>query len=373
MTPGSPPSFLDLIKNSRRGKLKIYLGMCAGVGKSYRMLQEAHILLRNGIDIRLAWIETHGRAETEALVAGLPTIPRKSLFYKGKALEEMDLATVLHLRPEVVIVDELAHQNVEGSKNNKRWQDVLEIINAGISVISALNIQHLESLNDDVQRITGIEVSERIPDQLVFDADEIVNIDLTAEELINRLKEGKIYKRSRIHKALNNFFQENNLLQLRELALRISATFIERKVETRVPNTANKLRHERFMACISTNEKNARNVIRKTARLAAYYHSPWMALYVQTPSESAQNISLSAQRHLINNLKLATELGGEIIRAKGQDVAQLIAQIAVQRSVTTLCIGKPPKRMFQFLRGPNLIMRVLEKLENASIDLVVLS
>src|SRR6478752_6621599 len=175
--------FLDLIKKSRRGKFKIYIGMSAGVGKTYRMLQEAHTLLRNGVDIKIGYIETHNRKETHALLEGLPVIPRRKLFYKGKELDEMDVQAIINLRPEVVIVDELAHSNIQGSKNEKRWQDVLD---AGINVISAVNIQHIESLNEDIQKITGIEVSERIPDQVLQLADEVVNIDLTADELIIR-------------------------------------------------------------------------------------------------------------------------------------------------------------------------------------------
>ena len=203
--------FLELIKKSRRGKFKIYIGMSAGVGKSYRMLMEAQALMRNGIDVKIGYIETHKRKETEALVEGLPVMPRRKLFYKGKELEEMDLKAIISLRPEVVIVDELAHSNIEGSKNEKRWQDVMDILNAGINVISAVNIQHLESINEEVQRITGATIAERIPDKVLQMADEVVNIDLTADELIARLKEGKIYDEKKIPTALNNFFQAERI------------------------------------------------------------------------------------------------------------------------------------------------------------------
>ena len=186
--------FLDLIKKSRRGKFKIYIGMSAGVGKTYRMLQEAHALLRNGIDVKIGYIETHNRKDTHDLLDKVPLIPRRKLFYKGKELEELDVQAVINYRPEVVIVDELAHTNIEGSKNEKRWQDVVEILEAGINVISAVNIQHIESLNQVVKEITGVEVKERIPDSVVGLADEVVNIDLTADELITWLKEGKIYQ-----------------------------------------------------------------------------------------------------------------------------------------------------------------------------------
>ena len=198
--------FLDLIRRSRRGKFKIYIGMIAGVGKSYRMLQEAHEMQENGLDVQIGYIETHGRTGTEALLEGLTIIPRKKIFYKGKEIEEMDLDSILRLHPELVIIDELAHTNIEGSRNEKRWQDVMELLDAGINIISAVNIQHIESLNEEVKGIAGIEVKERIPDKVLQDADEVVNIDLTAEELINRLKAGKIYRPEKIELALNNFF-----------------------------------------------------------------------------------------------------------------------------------------------------------------------
>ncbi|RZM18189.1 MAG: sensor protein KdpD, partial [Pedobacter sp.] len=204
---GSVKKFLDLVKKSRRGKFKVYVGMSAGVGKTYRMLQEAHALLKNGIDIQIGYIETHNRKETHALLAGIPLIARRKIFYKGKELEEMDVQAVINFHPEVVIVDELAHTNVGGSKNEKRWQDVADILDAGISVISAVNIQHLESMNEEIEIITGIPITERIPDKILDTTDEIVNIDLTADELIDRLKAGKIYDQTKIERALNNFFQ----------------------------------------------------------------------------------------------------------------------------------------------------------------------
>ena len=228
-TKQSARHFLDLIKQSHRGKFKIYIGMSAGVGKTYRMLQEAHQLLEAGVDVRIGYIETHGRPETEALVAGLPVIPRRRLFYKGKELEELDMQGVINLHPEIVVVDELAHTNIEGSINSKRWQDVMQILDAGVSVISAINIQHIEGVNEQVQEITGIEVHERVPDSVLAMADEVVNIDLTADELIARLKAGKIYKPEKVPTALNNFFRQENILQLRELALTEVALRVEKK------------------------------------------------------------------------------------------------------------------------------------------------
>ncbi|MGB3080372.1 MAG: sensor protein KdpD [Saprospiraceae bacterium] len=364
--------FLDLIRKSRRGKFKIYIGMSAGVGKTYRMLQEAHALLKNGIDIKIGYIETHGRKETHELLEGLPVIPRRKLFYKGKELEELDVQAVINLRPEVVIVDELAHSNIEGSKNEKRWQDVIEILEAGINVISAINIQHIESLNAEIKKITGVEVAERIPDKVLALADEVVNIDLTADELILRLKEGKIYQAEKIQTALNNFFKPEHILQLRELALKEVASQVERKVDIEVPRNI-ALRHEKFMACISSNENTAKNVIRKTARLASYYNAQWFVLYVQTPGESTDNIALSKQRHLINNFKLATELGAQVIQAKNANVPAAVMEEARKHNITTVCVGKPHINLLKIILATNIFNGLIKNLSTSEIDLIILS
>lgn len=364
--------FIKLVKKSRLGKFKIYIGMSAGVGKSYRMLQEVHALLKNGIDVKIGYIETHNRKETHELLNDLPVIPRRKLFYKGKELEEMDVQAIINIRPEVVIVDELAHTNIEGSKNEKRWQDVMDILEAGINVISAVNIQHIESLNEEVKRITGIEVKERVPDKVIAIADEVVNIDLTADELIARLKEGKIYQAEKIEAALKNFFKPEHILQLRELALKEVASQVERKVENEVPKNA-ALRPEQFLACISSNDKKAKAIIRKTSRLANYYHSKWFVLYVQTPNESADRIALDKQRHLINNYKLATELGAEIIKVEGKNIAKAITDVAEAREITTICIGKPQFNLFTLILATNTFNELLKKLKSLDIDIIILS
>jgi two-component system sensor histidine kinase KdpD len=364
--------FLELIKRSRRGKFKVYIGMSAGVGKTYRMLLEAQALLRNGIDVKIGYIETHGRKETVAQLEGLPVIPRRKLFYKGKELEEMDLKAIISLRPEVVVVDELAHTNIEGSSNEKRWQDVMEILNAGINVISAVNIQHMESLNEEVQRITGATITERIPDKVLQMADEVVNIDLTADELIDRLKEGKIYDEKKVPLALSNFFQSERILQLRELALREVAHQVERKIDIEIPKNI-KLRPELFLACISTNDASAKVIIRKTARLSSYYRSKWFVLYVQTSRESSDKINLASQRHLINNMKLATQLGGEVLKVKSDQIAKAIWETAEKHDVTTICIGKPRFKFYQLIMKTAVFTQLLNKMSKTDIDLVILS
>ena len=346
--------------------------MSAGVGKTYRMLQESHALLRNGVDVCIGYVETHKRAETEALVAGLPIIPRRKIFYRGKEMEEMDLKGILNRHPEIVIVDELAHTNVEGSKNTKRWQDVFDLLEAGISVISAVNIQHLESINEEIEQITGIAITERIPDKILEIADEIVNIDLTADELVTRLKEGKIYEQSKIERALANFFQSDKILQLRELALKEVVHQVERKIQTEIPKSI-KLRPERFLACISSNAETAGIVIRKTARLASYYRSPWMVLYVQRENESMERIKLDKQRHLINHFKLATELGAEVIKIKSNAITKTIIDVATEKEITTICIGKPHLNIFQVILRTAVFNGLLKNLAMKDIDLVILS
>lgn len=364
--------FLDLIRASRRGKFKIYIGMSAGVGKTYRMLQEAQTLLRNGVDVKIGYVETHGRKETEMQLQGLPVLPRRKLFYKGKELDELDVQAVINLHPEVVVIDELAHTNIEGSANEKRWQDVMEVLNAGINVISAVNIQHIESLNEEIRKITGVEVAERVPDSVLEEADEVVNIDLTADELVTRLKEGKIYAADKIGIALQHFFQAEKILQLRELALKEVASQVERKIETELPRGAY-LRNERFLACIGSNHETAKKVIRKTARLASYYHSRWWLLYVQTPREDGDKIGLAAQRHLINNFKLATELGAEVIRLKQSNIARGIMETAESHSITTICIGKPHLSLYNVILSTAVFNQLLTKLAASDIDVVILS
>ena len=366
-------NWTDTVQPEKKGRLKIYIGMSAGVGKTYRMLQEAHNLLRNGVNVKIGYVETHGRKETQALIDGLPVVPRRKVFYKGKQLDELDVQAILLLHPEVVIVDELAHTNIPGSKNEKRWQDVLDILDAGIDVISAINIQHIESINEDVKAITGVEVKERVPDKLLQIANEVVNIDLTADELITRLKEGKIYESTKVQQALQNFFKPEKILQLRELALKEVAGQVERKVDYEVTAKDKPWRHERFLACISSNHEIAQNIIRKTARLASYYNSKWYVLYVQTPRESLEKIPLASQRHLINNFKNATELGAEVVQKKEENIARAIIEMIEEKGITTVCIGKPHFKLWQIILKTSVFNQLLKTLSKNEVDLIILS
>ena len=371
-TRRSAEHFLALIKASHRGKFKVYIGMSAGVGKTYRMLQEAHQLLDAGVDVQIGYIETHGRPETEALTEGLPFIPRRKLFYKGKELEEMDMQAIINLHPDIVVVDELAHTNIEGSANPKRWQDVMQILDAGISVISAVNIQHIEGVNEQVQEITGIEVHERVPDSVLATADEVVNIDLTADELIERLKAGKIYKPDKVPTALSNFFRQENILQLRELALKEVALRVEKKVENEVTGKP-ALLHDKLLAVIDSSEKRARRLIRKTARLATHLNSSFIVLYVQSDRETADRIPLANQRYLINNLNLATELGGQIRQVHSNRPVETIVEICREQKINIVCVGRPEFSLFSLLKNVVGMRRLIGRLSRMNIDLYILS
>lgn len=362
--------FVDLVRHRRHGTLKVYIGMIAGVGKTHRMLLEAHELLKLGIDVRIGFIETHGREETQQLTEGLPTIPRRQVYYKGRLLEEMDLEPILRERPEVVLVDELAHSNIPGSGNRKRWEDVLEIRKAGISVITAFNVQHLESMVDRVSKISGIKVEETIPDKILEYADEVVNIDLPAGDLIQRLKDGKIYKGEGIARALDNYFLPETILQLRDLALRQVASQVERKIQRDLPASA-RMPLETFMACISTNDAGARKIIRKTARLADHYQAEWYVLYVRTSREHPDRIDPAQQRKLLANLRWATELGGRVIIKESTDVPEAIFQTAVEHQITNIVMGRPTFGVLRLLTGRNYFDRFLRRIADTEIDVIL--
>ena len=340
----SAERFLRLVQAKRRGTLKIYLGLAAGVGKTYRMLQEAHDLHQHGVNVLIGYIETHGRAGTVAELRDVPLLPRKHVFYKGHSLEEMDVEGILQRRPQVVIVDELAHSNIPGSRHEKRWQDVEFLVNQGISVITAVNVQHLESLHGQVLKITGTDVTERIPDGLLKSADEVLNVDLTVGELRGRLEEGKIYDKPKVPTALANFFQAENLLQLRRLAVREVAQLLGRQIESDGGGapavSAARRNDDRLLACINSNDKAAKEIIRKTSRLADRLGADaWYVLYIQTGRETADRIGLATQRHLLNNLQLATELGARILRVKDDDIVAAIRRVAAEKNATLLVCG----------------------------------
>ncbi len=330
-------SFLQLINRSKRGRLKIYLGYSPGVGKTYAMLQEGKRLKAQGADVVIGVVETHGRSDTEAQISNLETIPRLANEYRGITIEEMDVKAILLRRPEIVLVDELAHTNAPDSPNAKRYQDVNDLLAAGIHVISTLNIQHLESLYNTVEHLVSIKVRERIPDSVALDADEIVNIDLTPNDLRSRLLEGKIYPEPRIASALENFFQDSNLAHLRELTLREMASQIDFKRRT----TWDEAAPEQIMVCLASRGPDSAQLLRAASRLAGKLNRNWYAVYVQTPQESPTNIDSETQRILSETLTLANQLGATVFTLVGSDIAEAIVGFVREYRVGHIVIGRP--------------------------------
>src|SRR5262245_22076646 len=336
-----PEDFLELVERAKRGRLKVYLGFAAGVGKTYRMLEEAHALKKRGVDVVLGFIETHGRSETAVLMDGLPAVPRKQNEYRRVTVEEMDVAAILARKPEVAVVDEIAHTNVPGSRNRKRYQDVIELLDAGINVISAFNIQHLESLNDLVERVTGVVVRETVPDTFLKQADQIVTLDLAVEDLVERLKAGKIYANDKVPWALEHFFKNENLQTLRELSLREVAESLERTAQNQAarPGTQSKAAG-RVLVALSSYPPRAKMLLRSGSRTAGRLNTDWFVVYVETPKEAPTLIDAEAQRHLLANIELARELGAEVVRLKHSDPVEAILDFARSHGVSRIVIGR---------------------------------
>ena len=343
-------TFLRLIRRAGRGRLKVYLGYGAGVGKTYQMLLEGHRLEDEGIDVVVGLVETHGRAETGRLIEGLEVVPRRRQEYRGVHLEEMDLDAVLARKPRVALIDELAHTNVPGSRNPKRYQDVQDILAAGIHVISTLNIQHLESLYDMVEQATHVKIRERIPDTVLGEADQLVNVDLTTEDLRKRLLEGKVYPPDRIRTALENFFKPENLEKLRELTLReLAAQIDQRRRETPEEAVGTP---DQIMVCLSSRGPDSEMLLRYASRLAGKFNRNWYAVYVQTPSEEPTVIDAHTQRILSGTLTLAKQLGAMVFTYKGEDIPDTLLRFAREYRVGTIVVGTPsPVPLWKRLLG----------------------
>lgn len=340
MSVSRADAFLQMIRRSQRGRLKIYLGYCAGVGKTYQMLLEGRRLKDSGIDVVVGFVEAHGRRDTERLVEGLEVVPRRRVTYRGITIEEMDLDAVLARRPVVALIDELAHTNVPGSKNSKRYQDVEDLLASGIHVISTLNVQHLESLFNTIERDIGVKVRERIPDRVVMDADQIVNIDVTTEDLRQRLKDGKIYPPGRAELALESFFRDDNLAQLREITLRELAAHIDFRRRESVPEEP-PATPDQVLVCLSSRGPNSEALLRYGSRLAGRLNRNWYALYVQTSAESPTHIDAKTQRILGDTLALAQQLGATVFTYRGDDIVKTILQFAKEYGVGHLVLGRP--------------------------------
>jgi two-component system sensor histidine kinase KdpD len=369
--------FLEVVQRARRGGLKLYIGFAAGVGKTYRMLEEARALKKRGVDIVLGYIETHGRAETAALVEGLEAVPRKRIEYRGVPVEEMDLDAILARKPEVCIVDEIPHTNVPGSKNRKRYQNVLDILAAGINVIGALNIQHLESLKDLVEKASNVPIRETVPDSFLKEAVQVVNLDLAVEDLLERLNSGKIYTHDKIAWALQHFFQDQNLSTLRELALREVAESLERQSETRARVGNGEARpsiaHGRVMVCMSSFPPHAEVLLRKGSRMAGKLSSDWFVVYVETPREAPDRIDSEAQRHLLANVELARELGAEVVRLQAKDPVHALIDFARSHGVGHIVIGRSHQPRWKQLVGRAVPLRLLADAKDMDVHIVTVT
>ncbi len=369
-----PETFLGLESQPRKGRLKIYIGAAAGVGKTWRMLEEAHELRAKGVDVVLAFIETHGRAETAEKIGDLEIIPRRRVEYRGVVVEEMDLDAVLARKPEVAVVDELPHTNAPGSRHEKRYQDVEELISHGISVITAMNIQHIESLSPLIKRITGVEVRETVPDSFLARADEIVNVDVSVEELRERLREGKIYPAPQAEQALRNFFKPANLQALRELCLREIARGLSRQREEREavkreggrrPQTS-----ERVMVGLSSNPADGGLLLRKAARIAGQLNADWYAVHVETPQESIRKISTRDFVALLDNINLASDLGAETVWLKSDDVVKAMLDFAREKGITKIIVGRSRQPWWRRLWRGNIPLRLVAQAPDLDVEIV---
>ncbi|HXJ18888.1 MAG TPA: histidine kinase [Polyangia bacterium] len=372
--------FLELVERGKRGRLKLYIGFAAGVGKTYRMLEEAHALRRRGVDIVVGLVETHGRAETAALLEGLEVVPRRQIEYRGVIVEEMSLNNILKRKPAVVIVDEIAHTNVPGSHNRKRYQDVLELLDAGINVIGAFNVQHLESLKDIVERVTAVAIRETVPDSFLKQADQVVNLDLSVEDLQERLRAGKIYGADKVGWALEHFFKDANLGHLRELALREVAESVERSSARRPPagSAAGGPEHvghsSRVMVGLSSASPRGATLVRKGSRLAGRLSTDWFVVFVETPQEAPDRIDAEAQRHLMANTDLARELGAEVVRLRARGPADAVVhamlEFARSHGVGHIVVGRSHQPGWRQLFRPAIPVRLVQEANGLDVHVV---
>jgi two-component system, OmpR family, sensor histidine kinase KdpD len=354
----SPEDFLHLIQRQARGKLKVYLGSSAGVGKTYSMLVEGNRLKNRGVDVVIGYVEPHDRPETTAQIDRLEIIPPRITLYHGMEIREMDLDAIYKRKPTIVLVDEFAHTNSPGSKNQKRYEDVLELLDAGISVITTLNVQHLESLYNVIEVATGIKVKERIPDSIVAQADQIINIDLPAEDLIERLKAGKIYSLDRVERAMGNFFTESNLTRLREITFSEVANFLDRRQRLLKPEDNKPSSMAKVMVAISSQGPHPESLLRKTARLASQLNAEWYVVYVRTSREAPDKILAETHRRLTDTLEIAQKMGGTVLILKSNDIAAALTSFARDYGITQFVMGKSKPRTGWRRLYPSLVDRI---------------
>ena len=370
----SADALLARIQQQERARLRIYIGAAPGVGKTYEMLQEAHALRARGLDVVVGLVETYSRRDTDAQIKDLEVVPRRRIEYRGVTIEEMDIDAILRRKPQVVLIDELAHTSVPGSRHEKRYEDVLEILDAGINVMTAVNIQHIETLNDAVARLTGVRVRETVPDTFLDRADEVINVDVTVEELRNRLRQGKVYKPEKVEQALSNFFRKGNLSTLRELALRAVADEVGEKAASyrQREGLEPALIPERVMVCMSSNALAPR-VIRTGARIAGRLGSKWYAVYVETPQEQPDRIHPRDADALQQNIKLAESIGATVVRVKADRPAEGLVAFAQREGVTHVIFGQSARSRWEVLWRGSTLDRFLSAVPDAAVQVVPLT
>jgi two-component system, OmpR family, sensor histidine kinase KdpD len=370
-TPSAAESLLARARDEGRARLRVYIGAAPGVGKSYRMLEDAHELRRQGLDVVIGFIEPHGRADTLARIGDLEQLPLREIAYRGVSLKETDVEAIKNRRPQIVVVDELAHTNAPGSVHEKRYQDVLELLDAGINVITAVNIQHLESLNDAIASTTGIRVRETIPDWVLKRADEVVNVDVSVEALRTRLRQGKIYDTAKVEQALTNFFRKGNLTALRELALRQLAS--DQAGKAHVYRTREGLDHavipDKVMVAIAS-RGSARNLLRVGSRIANRFANDWFAVYVETPKEEPGRIKPEDHAALADNIRFAQQLGAKVVKLKGSRVADLLVDFAKREGITHVIFGQSARTRWNLLIHGSIVDRFLRDVRDATVQIV---
>src|ERR1700736_996819 len=367
----TPESLLAKLKEGEQAKLRVYIGAAPGVGKTYQMLEDAHLLKSQGADIVVAVVEAHGREDTTAMIGDLERVPMRRILYRDVTLEELDLDAVIARHPAIAIVDELAHTNVPGSKNSKRYQDVLDLLNAGISVITAVNIQHLESLNDVVTRTTGVRVRETVPDYFLRRADEVVNVDVSVDTLRTRLRQGKIYDVVKIEQALNNFFRKGNLSALRELALRQTATDQATKAHDyrEREGLEQAVIPEKVMVCMAS-RGSAKKLLRTGSRIAGRLASDWYAVYVETPREEPGRIKPRDYAALRENISFAKDLGAKVVKLKSRNVADALISFARDEGITHVVFGQSSRSRWDILLHGSILNRFLREVRDATVQVV---
>jgi two-component system, OmpR family, sensor histidine kinase KdpD len=369
--PSVAESLLAKAREEAQARLRLYIGAAPGVGKSYRMLEDAHELKRQGVDAVIGFIEPHGRADTLARIGDLEQVPMRAIEYRGVILHEMDVEAVKARRPQVAVVDELAHTNAPGSAHQKRYEDVLELLAAGIDVISAVNIQHIESLNDAIAATTGVRVRETIPDWVLKRADEVVNVDVSIETLRERLRQGKIYDARKIDQALNNFFRKGNLTALRELALRQLATDQAGKADAYRDREGldRPVIPEKVMVAMAS-RGSARTLLRVGSRIAGRLSSDWFAVYVETPTEEAGRIKPEDHVALQDNIRFARQLGAKLVKLKGSRVADALVEFAKREGITHVIFGQSARSRWDLLIHGSIVDRFLREVRNATVQIV---